>query len=186
MAEALILELRGLGIPFFSIKQSSILDRSPEGGQLSQSGNQPTVSRSDLSAFQRRMLELLQDLCKEWPALVFHDPQYYRLCRPDPWRCMIQWPWKVAIIRNDFNWSTNGAGHVKSPGIDMQPNAISSMGIWSMFISVRNLAKFPRMGQGQVQSISFMINQIVLDIIVIIEHVVVVLYYVHECSLISP
>lgn len=65
MAEALILELRGLGIPFFSIKQSSILDRSPEGGQLSQSGNQPTVSRSDLSAFQRRMLELLQDLCKE-------------------------------------------------------------------------------------------------------------------------
>ncbi|RJE18923.1 hypothetical protein PHISCL_08741 [Aspergillus sclerotialis] len=65
MAEALTLELRTLGIPFFSIRQSFISDRSPKGDQLGQSGNQPTVLRSDLSAFQRRMLELLQDLCKE-------------------------------------------------------------------------------------------------------------------------
>lgn len=65
MAEALTLELRALRIPFFSIKQSSISDGSAKDGQLGQSGNQTTLSKSDLSAFQRRMLELLQDLCKE-------------------------------------------------------------------------------------------------------------------------
>lgn len=65
MADALTLELRGLGIPFFSIKRGSVTDSPQKDDQLGQSGKQPTLSGDELSAFQRRMLELLQDLCKE-------------------------------------------------------------------------------------------------------------------------
>lgn len=56
MADALVLELRGLGIPFFAIKRD-LIDSSKAAT--------PTIPRRDLETFQRRMLELLQDLCKE-------------------------------------------------------------------------------------------------------------------------
>ncbi|KAF7168515.1 hypothetical protein CNMCM5623_001535 [Aspergillus felis] len=74
MAEAMTCELRNLGIPFFTIKESLISDapRALQNGnsrrhQSAESANQyeALLSRDELSVLQRRMLELLQDLCKE-------------------------------------------------------------------------------------------------------------------------
>ncbi|RHZ71041.1 hypothetical protein CDV55_108283 [Aspergillus turcosus] len=74
MAEAMTFELRSLGIPFFTVKESLISDapRAPQHGdssryQSSQSASQrqALLSRDELSVLQRRMLELLQDLCKQ-------------------------------------------------------------------------------------------------------------------------
>ncbi|RHZ67899.1 uncharacterized protein CDV56_104012 [Aspergillus thermomutatus] len=74
MAEAMTFELRSLGIPFFTIRKSLISDapRAPQDRisrnyQTSESASQHQVSlsRDELSVLQRRMLELLQDLCKE-------------------------------------------------------------------------------------------------------------------------
>jgi hypothetical protein len=74
MAEAMTFELRSLGIPFFTIKESLISD-TPRASQHgisrrhqsseSTSQHQTLLSRDELSVLQRRMLELLQDLCKE-------------------------------------------------------------------------------------------------------------------------
>ncbi|GFF31826.1 hypothetical protein IFM61606_07845 [Aspergillus udagawae] len=74
MAEAMTFELRSLGIPFFTIKESLISD-APKASQHgisrrhqsseSASQHQTLLSRDELSVLQRRMLELLQDLCKE-------------------------------------------------------------------------------------------------------------------------
>ncbi|GAQ05656.1 hypothetical protein ALT_2977 [Aspergillus lentulus] len=74
MAEAMTFELRRLGIPFFTIKESLISDapKAPQHGisrrlqsTESASQHQALLSRDELSVLQRRMLELLQDLCKE-------------------------------------------------------------------------------------------------------------------------
>ncbi|KAJ5677341.1 uncharacterized protein N7477_002974 [Penicillium maclennaniae] len=71
MTEAMTAELRGLKIPFFVIQQSLI--REPTGpnstNDSSSQGKRPegsaTVTKAELASLQRRMLELLQDLCKE-------------------------------------------------------------------------------------------------------------------------
>ncbi|KAI9042243.1 uncharacterized protein KD926_005743 [Aspergillus affinis] len=62
MAEAMTGELRGLQIPFFSIK-SALIDSSSNTNPTPSSGG--LLPREELSSLQRRMLELLQDLCKE-------------------------------------------------------------------------------------------------------------------------
>lgn len=71
MSRALDTELRGLGIPFFAVKHHLVLPPSdPSAGNDSNiSGavetSQKAISTEELIAFQRRMLGLLEDLCKE-------------------------------------------------------------------------------------------------------------------------
>lgn len=70
MADAMTAELRGLKIPFFVIQKSLIQEPSELGsiGVPSQdkgSEGSAKVAKDELASFQRRMLELLQDLCKE-------------------------------------------------------------------------------------------------------------------------
>lgn len=83
MSEAMTSELRGLGIPFFAIKHALVASRhaskkktteeqkdsSGSKGRLDhedqQLQKQGTLTRDDLLSLQRRMLELLQDLCRE-------------------------------------------------------------------------------------------------------------------------
>lgn len=71
MVDALVRELRSHKIPFFVLKESFIEESSE-----SESGQKPAqdkpgedrstkISRSELQSLQRRMLELLEDLCKE-------------------------------------------------------------------------------------------------------------------------
>ena len=64
MADALTSELRGMDIPFFALKQSLIFDSDHPETTTSESGN-TRVSRSELVDLQRRMLGLLEDMCKE-------------------------------------------------------------------------------------------------------------------------
>lgn len=71
MAEALTAELRGLKVPFFTLQPSLIREPSSDVGNISSNpdGTHPHVSakltKTELITLQRRMLELLQDLCKE-------------------------------------------------------------------------------------------------------------------------
>lgn len=70
MADALAAELRGLKIPFFAlrpslIKESSSVSGTPQDKNVLDDRDSSKVSRSELMALQRRMLELLEDLCKE-------------------------------------------------------------------------------------------------------------------------
>ncbi|OGM40188.1 hypothetical protein ABOM_010977 [Aspergillus bombycis] len=58
MADAMTGELRALQIPFFSIKPSLVFDSVG-------STHLPGIGRDELAALRRRMLELLQDFCKE-------------------------------------------------------------------------------------------------------------------------
>ncbi|KAE8138739.1 hypothetical protein BDV38DRAFT_59328 [Aspergillus pseudotamarii] len=58
MADAMMGELRALQIPFFSIKPSLVLDSAG-------STHLPGIGRDELAVLRRRMLELLQDFCKE-------------------------------------------------------------------------------------------------------------------------
>lgn len=58
MADAMMGELRVLQIPFFSIKSSLVLDSAG-------STHLPGIGRDELAVLRRRMLELLQDFCKE-------------------------------------------------------------------------------------------------------------------------
>lgn len=71
MADAVIAELRGLGIPFFTLRKDLVQDTSSstEGSQpRSQTESTGTVSspisKSELVKLQQRMLELLEDLCR--------------------------------------------------------------------------------------------------------------------------
>lgn len=69
MADALTLELRGLRIPFFAIRQS-LIQELPGSDAAERTNNieksqSSKVSKSELVSLQRRMLELLEDLCKE-------------------------------------------------------------------------------------------------------------------------
>ena len=59
MAEALVIELKALGIPFFSTREISVHDTQKDEPR------EATLSRDELATLQRRMLELLQDLCRE-------------------------------------------------------------------------------------------------------------------------
>ncbi|KAL2012748.1 hypothetical protein VTN00DRAFT_273 [Thermoascus crustaceus] len=71
MAKALDSELRALGIPFFALKHSLVSSTSPPDKtdtteqQQKRGDTTTTVTREELLSLQRRMLELLQDLCKE-------------------------------------------------------------------------------------------------------------------------
>lgn len=70
MADALTSELRGLKIPFFAIRQSLIQELPVSDAVMHDENdheeNQSSkVSKSELVSLQRRMLELLEDLCKE-------------------------------------------------------------------------------------------------------------------------
>lgn len=59
MAKAMDGEMRGLGIPFFAIKHQLVLT-SPD-----QKDGSWLLERDDLMKLQRRILELLEDLCKD-------------------------------------------------------------------------------------------------------------------------
>lgn len=72
MARALDVELRGLGIPFFAIRHSLVLppsdapaDNNSHSSSSVGAGSKSVISKDELVAFQKRMLELLEDLCKE-------------------------------------------------------------------------------------------------------------------------
>lgn len=75
MSKALDSELRALGIPFFAVKHSLVRviageaekpRPEPSTTHADPDGNgNGTLSREELWALQRRMLELLQDLCRE-------------------------------------------------------------------------------------------------------------------------
>jgi hypothetical protein len=77
MADAMLSELKALDVPFFSISRSLVVadeianngqdlgHLSEADGSLDAPGKQGRLSVDELSAFRRRMLELLQDLCKE-------------------------------------------------------------------------------------------------------------------------
>ncbi|GAD93734.1 conserved hypothetical protein [Paecilomyces variotii No. 5] len=75
MSKALDSELRALGIPFFAVNHS-LVKAAPGGAEKAISESSAThtkpegsgdgsLSREELSALQRRMLELLQDLCNQ-------------------------------------------------------------------------------------------------------------------------
>ncbi|KAL3477866.1 hypothetical protein BJX99DRAFT_119514 [Aspergillus californicus] len=72
MADAMLAELRALNVPFFCLKQGLVVDGSaPDRGQDSGPDHstggreEHRLSLDEVSTLQRRMLELLQDLCKE-------------------------------------------------------------------------------------------------------------------------
>lgn len=65
MADALTSELRGHQIPFFVLKKSLVQDSASSAELDSTSDKEPKLSKSDLIDLQRRMLQLLEDLCKE-------------------------------------------------------------------------------------------------------------------------
>ncbi|OJJ36827.1 hypothetical protein ASPWEDRAFT_38476 [Aspergillus wentii DTO 134E9] len=69
MADAMMMELRALKIPFFAIKSTFIETTSTNSVEskrsISDPHSQQTLSRDELSVLQIRMLELLQDLCRE-------------------------------------------------------------------------------------------------------------------------
>lgn len=65
-------ELRGLGIPFFTLRKELIQDTmssSEDPGLRHMSDTKSSVptpiTKTDLVKLQQRMLELLEDLCKE-------------------------------------------------------------------------------------------------------------------------
>lgn len=71
MADALNAELRGMGIPFFTLRKDLVQD-SPNAKGLAGNDtrrNDPAaplpITRSEQLKLQQRMLELLEDLCKE-------------------------------------------------------------------------------------------------------------------------
>lgn len=80
MAQALTLELRGLGVPFFSLRRDLVAssddsdskdisqgrgDRQEERHGHGENGERQMLTREELAVLQRRILELLVDLCKE-------------------------------------------------------------------------------------------------------------------------
>ncbi|KAI3003169.1 Fungal specific transcription factor domain family protein [Aspergillus niger] len=69
MSDAMIAELKALRIPFFTIKKGLVSDSDPSNPGRTTTNpavkQQQQLSREELSALQLRMLELLQDLCRE-------------------------------------------------------------------------------------------------------------------------
>ncbi|KAI2732270.1 hypothetical protein CBS147332_1409 [Penicillium roqueforti] len=71
MADAIMAELRGLGIPFFTLRKELVQDGptntegSHPGSQTGSTGTSSSpISKSELVKLQQRMLELLEDLCR--------------------------------------------------------------------------------------------------------------------------
>ncbi|KAJ5553183.1 hypothetical protein N7494_002561 [Penicillium frequentans] len=65
MVDALTAELRGHQIPFFVLKKSLVRGSASSEELNGTSDVEPKLSKSDLIDLQRRMLQLLEDLCKE-------------------------------------------------------------------------------------------------------------------------
>ncbi|KAL4972171.1 hypothetical protein BDW66DRAFT_8996 [Aspergillus desertorum] len=74
MSDSLLMELKAMNVPFFCIKKSLITGetvtqnpghRASPGPATITLDKQGRLSVDELSALRRRMLELLQDLCKE-------------------------------------------------------------------------------------------------------------------------
>lgn len=71
MIEAMTSELRALGVPFFVIRRDLLVDHPVQPDSREDSAKQQEqprqgpLTRDDLSALQRRMLDLLLDLCRE-------------------------------------------------------------------------------------------------------------------------
>jgi hypothetical protein len=73
MVAAMTTELRNLGVPFFGMK--SDLQRTSQDGETSagyeprhdliQEDSKATLGQDELRKLQKRMLELLEDLCKD-------------------------------------------------------------------------------------------------------------------------
>jgi hypothetical protein len=73
MTDALVAELRGMSIPFFTLRKDLVRD-SPSSedssssllqSQADSTAASSPITRSELIKLQQRMLELLEDLCKE-------------------------------------------------------------------------------------------------------------------------
>ncbi|KAJ5497019.1 hypothetical protein N7463_009006 [Penicillium fimorum] len=71
MADAIIAELRGLDIPFFTLRKDLVQDipstmegSQPQSQTESTRINSSPITKSELVKLQQRMLELLEDLCK--------------------------------------------------------------------------------------------------------------------------
>lgn len=72
MARAMDGELRNLGVPFFAIKHELVATGRPPGlssGRDGKGGNGAVekgyLEKEELIKLQRKMLELLEDLCKD-------------------------------------------------------------------------------------------------------------------------
>lgn len=66
MIRATISELKALGVPFFGMKPDMILRANETGtGVAERKTHEGRVEESELERLQGRMLELLEDLCKE-------------------------------------------------------------------------------------------------------------------------
>ncbi|KAJ5641001.1 hypothetical protein N7528_000626 [Penicillium herquei] len=65
MANALMAELSGLQIPFFVLRKDMIQSSSSKSESEDTVEGGAKLSNSELADLQRRMLEILQDLCKE-------------------------------------------------------------------------------------------------------------------------
>lgn len=70
MGDAMLNELRTLDVPFFCISKS-LVDRETDKAEDEHGPGRPDQEKQgrlpvdELAALQRRMLELLQDLCRE-------------------------------------------------------------------------------------------------------------------------
>ena len=67
MSKSLDSELRGLGIPFFAIRRELVGSANDDqrSSRPAEGIQKATVSPDELASLQRRMLDLLEDLCKE-------------------------------------------------------------------------------------------------------------------------
>jgi hypothetical protein len=67
MSRALDAELRGMGIPFFALKHDLVRPSStPNPNNTETAGSEKTgISLDELVLFQRRMLDLLEDMCTD-------------------------------------------------------------------------------------------------------------------------
>lgn len=68
MSKALHLELKAMGIPFFAIKEELIRPAPPDSSSKPENTDNSTercITAEEAKALQLRMLDLLQDLCKE-------------------------------------------------------------------------------------------------------------------------
>ena len=73
MVNATTAELKALGVPFFGMRPELITKDNEDGTTLQENNLQEgsgahtrsTIRQSELMQLQKRMLELLEDLCKE-------------------------------------------------------------------------------------------------------------------------
>lgn len=73
MVIAMTTELRNIGVPFFGVKSDLLGTRQDEetspgyeaGDDVVQKDSKARLGQDDLRKLQKRMLELLEDLCKD-------------------------------------------------------------------------------------------------------------------------